>query len=87
MVFAGLLCVGWRNAGADAEGAEVTQKSQKVAKAIPNLFLKRLEPVQAVFMRVVEHKWLGRRMNAGYRRFGFVCWGWVALGGAWAGLA
>ena len=22
MVFAGLLCVGWRNAGADAEGAE-----------------------------------------------------------------
>ena len=36
-VFAAWLCVSWRNAGADAEDAEVTQKAQK---EIPNLFGK-----------------------------------------------
>ena len=37
MVFAGLLCVGWRNAGADAEDAEdaegIRERTQKTQKA------------------------------------------------------
>ena len=33
-VFAAWLCLGWSNTGANAEGAEVTQKSQKEYKIV-----------------------------------------------------
>ena len=58
------------NTGANAEGAEVTQKSQK---EIPKFDWERLEPV---FMRVAGHKWLGRSMEAGCRGYGFCGFGW-----------
>ena len=72
------VCFAWAgmNAGADAEDAEDaegirerTQKTQKLRrrrKRNTKFVWKRLE---AVFMRVAGHKWLGRRMEAACRCF------------------
>ena len=84
MVFAAWLCVGWRNAGADAEGAEgMRGRTQRARREYGNERRRRRsyaeyakgntkfvwERLEAVFMRVAGHKWLGRRMEAACRCF------------------
>ena len=72
--FAGLL-------GLDEYGSERreirgrTQKAQKLRrsrKRNTEIVSKSLEPV---FMRLAGHKWLGRRMGAGYQWFALLCFG------------
>ena len=70
-VFAVLLCLGWNECGDERRRR---RSYAEVAKGNTKIVWQRLE---AVFMRLAGHKWLGRRMGAACRCFCFVWFVWA----------